>query len=426
MDNTRINYCQLQSGITSYFIMPKFTHPFTNWKSWIEQIVYPQVTDEQLQTKLAEIRQHLPPPVIWLLGKTQSGKSSLIRVLTGSTAAEIGNGFKPCTRTARFFDFPAPETAFIRFLDTRGLSEARYDPGEDIKWCEQQAHLLIVVMKAMDLQQQAVIEAARKIHKAHPQWPVIVAQTALHEGYPLQMTEHVHPYPFTGGKITAPVPADLRRSLLQQREYLSGLSERFVALDFTLPEDNYPPCDYGIEALWEAIEEALPRGLKAMLEQGEHIAGIYEMYRHATHAPIVSYSLSAGLAAAIPLPAASLGTVVAIQAKLFHSIANVYGLPLSKKCLGEIGSALGIGVLAGMGGRELLKLLPVYGQSAALGISGLYTAAITYALGKTLCFYFAQTQQGKALQAESLREVFKAEFAQGRSMFRDSINNREI
>jgi uncharacterized protein (DUF697 family) len=405
----------LKNAINKTF-MPKFTNPFANWKNWIEQIVHPQLADEQLQEKLAEIRQRLPPPVIWLLGKTQSGKSSLIRVLTGSTAAEIGNGFKPCTRTAMLFDFPDQETAFVRFLDTRGLSEANYDPGEDIKWCEQQAHLLIVVMKAMDHQQQAVAAALRQIHKAHPRWPVIVAQTALHEGYPQQSMEHVIPYPFADGKIAAPVPADLRCSLLKQREYLEGIDARFVPLDFTLEEDSYAPCDYGIEALWDAIEEAFPHGLKAILEQGEHVAGIYDLYRQATHAHIVGYSISAGLAAAIPLPAASLGTVVAIQAKLFHSIANVYGLPLSKQSLSEIGSALGVGVLAGMGGRELLKLIPVFGQSLALGIAGLYTAAVTYALGKTLCFYFAQTKQGKALQPESLREVFKAEFAQGRKL----------
>lgn len=396
--------------------MPKFTNPFANWKNWVEQIIQPQLSDEQLQEKLAEIRQRLPPQVIWLLGKTQSGKSSLVRVLTGSTTAEIGTGFRPCTRTARFFDFPDPESAFVRFLDTRGLSEAHYDPGEDINWCEQQAHLLIVVMKAMDHQQQAVIAALRKIHKAHPQWPVIVAQTTLHEGYPKQAMEHVVPYPFADGKIAAPVPADLRVSLLKQREYFAGIDARFVPLDFTLEEDGYTPCDYGSDALWGAIEEALPRGLKAILEQSKHVAGIYDIYRRETHAHIVGYSISAGLTAAIPLPAVSLGTVAAIQAKLLHSIANVYGLPLTKQSLSEIGGALGVGVLAGMGGRELLKLVPIFGQSVALGISGLYSAAVTYALGKTLCFYFEQTKQGKALQPEALRQVYQAEFARGREL----------
>ena len=83
-------------------------------------------------------RRQLPVPVFWLLGKTQSGKTSLIRVLTRSPAAEIGGGFKACTRTARIYDFPNESECFLRFLDTRGLGEASYDPGEDIALFEKQ------------------------------------------------------------------------------------------------------------------------------------------------------------------------------------------------------------------------------------------------------------------------------------------------
>ena len=43
--------------------------------------------------KIDEVKQRLPIPVFWLLGKTQAGKTSLIRAITGSDAAEIGNGF---------------------------------------------------------------------------------------------------------------------------------------------------------------------------------------------------------------------------------------------------------------------------------------------------------------------------------------------
>ena len=71
-------------------------------------------------------------PIVWLIGKVQSGKSSIIRVMTDSSAAEIGSGFKACTRTARVFDFP-DEVPILRFLDTRGLGEVSYDPAEDMR-----------------------------------------------------------------------------------------------------------------------------------------------------------------------------------------------------------------------------------------------------------------------------------------------------
>jgi polynucleotide 5'-kinase involved in rRNA processing len=39
-------------------------------------------------------------PVVWLIGKTGSGKTSIVATLTNSDRAEVGNGFAPCTRSA--------------------------------------------------------------------------------------------------------------------------------------------------------------------------------------------------------------------------------------------------------------------------------------------------------------------------------------
>ena len=73
-------------------------------------------------TAIGVAREKQPLPVLWLIGKAQAGKTSIIRALTGSETAQIGNGFQPCTRTARFYDFPN-EAPVARFLDTRGLGE---------------------------------------------------------------------------------------------------------------------------------------------------------------------------------------------------------------------------------------------------------------------------------------------------------------
>ena len=55
---------------------------------------------------------------IWLFGKTQSGKTSIIKFLTGASDAEIGSGFRPCTRFSREYDFPNAEAPLLSFLDT--------------------------------------------------------------------------------------------------------------------------------------------------------------------------------------------------------------------------------------------------------------------------------------------------------------------
>jgi hypothetical protein len=143
-------------------------------------------------------------PVVWLVGKVQSGKTSIIRTLTGATDAEIGAGFRACTRSARIFDFPH-EVPIIRFLDTRGLGEAAYDPADDIAFCEDRAHLILAVAKALDAEQGAVVKAVRAARERHPDWPLVVAQTSLHEGYP-HGQGHVLPYPFAGGDAGSAVP----------------------------------------------------------------------------------------------------------------------------------------------------------------------------------------------------------------------------
>lgn len=395
------------------------------WVKWTHQILRPSIPEESINARLTELRQRLPAPVFWMLGKAQSGKTSIIRALTGSSQAEIGNGFQPCTHTAEFYDFPDSQSAFIRFLDTRGLAESDYKPTDDIHWCEQQSHLLIAVLKAIDHQQECVARAVREICGQHPDWPVIVAQTTLHEGYSSREMEHVSPYPYHCVPFGAHVPSDLARSLLKQRELFAGLGAYFVPLDFTLPEDGYNPVHYGIDELWEAIEAAFPLGLLALFKQSKQHRLLNDDYARNSHPHIVSLSIAAGLAGAIPVPAASLATAAAIQAKLFHSIASIYGLTLTPKSVSEVISAAGVSVLAGMGARELAKLIPGYGQTVALGVAGLYTAALTYALGRVFCFYFAGTLRGHAFSAKALRDLYREEFDIGRALLRDSLKKAE-
>src|SRR5438045_1238503 len=95
----------------------------TFWGRMWGRLVAPKVDEAELERCYRQAQQHLPIPVFWLLGKTQSGKTSLIRGLTRNTRAEIGNGIRPCTQTAQEYPFPSAEDCLLRFLDTRGLGE---------------------------------------------------------------------------------------------------------------------------------------------------------------------------------------------------------------------------------------------------------------------------------------------------------------
>jgi uncharacterized protein (DUF697 family) len=388
-------------------------------KLW-EHIRAPKVSDEDLQQTLARVRQDLPVPVFWLLGKAQSGKTSIIRALTGRSRLEIGNGFRPCTRTSRLYPFPAEDDYFLRFLDTRGLGEVDYDPAEDIRVFENQAHCLIVVIKAMDHAQEGVLGPLRTIRKAHPQWPVIVVQTALHEGYPWTEPRHVQPYPFDRQPLPQEVPQDLARSLASQRERFAewGGQVRFVPVDFTLPEDGFDPEHYGLDALWAALEDAAPLGLRAMLQETRQARRpLRDVYFRAAHPHILSYAVAAGVAGGVPVPMVDLPLFVAIQVKMFHTLASIYGQEMKPQRMAEVLSTLGLGVSARLGLRELLKFIPYLGSA----VSAMFAAASTYALGCTLCAYFSHALDGDVPDAATLRKLYQEQYQEGRRRLREYL-----
>jgi uncharacterized protein (DUF697 family) len=416
------------------------------WRQLRENLLRPKVDHDRLERCLHEVREQLPVPVFWLLGKAQSGKTSLIRALTGSTRGEIGNGFHPCTRTAQLFSFPQDEDCLLKFLDTRGLGEVDYDPSEDIQVLEDQSHLLIVVMKALDHAQQCVLEPLKKILRLHPHWPLIVVQTSLHEAYPLgdvrkpgsgpngdgkpdcDRTEmegpragcHVLPYPFGDPPYPPLVPADLSRSLAAQRDLFRAYNARFVPVDFTLPEDAYNVEFYGLDELWRAIEDILPLGLRGMLEEQEGARQpLRDIFFRTAHPHILSYSIAAGASAAMPVPFVDVPLVMSIQAKLFHTLASIYHQPMNGRLMAEVAGTLGVGYLARLGGRELLKFIPGFGSV----VSGLYAAASTYALGCTLCTYFSRIQDGDVPDPKLLRKLYAEQLEEGRKRLGPYLKN---
>ncbi len=384
-----------------------------NWRKLRDTLLNPQVDPALLDEAIARASERQPPPVLWLLGKTQSGKTSVIRALTGSERAEIGNGFQPCTQTAAFYDFPA-DVPVVRFLDTRGLGEVDYDPAEDIAYCEQQAHLLVVVMKATDQAQQSVVDVLTRVRRRRPDWPVLVVQTCLHEAYP-DDRDHPDPWPFHEPDSPA-IPADLRRCLQAQREMLQALpgegAVHWVPVDLTLPEDGFEPVDYGLEALWEGIEATSSMGLQALLRAD---VDVQNTYSRAAHPHIMGHALAAAGLGALPL--VDIALLPTLQVKLLHTLSSIYGHHWNRRTSKEFFGLLGAGIVAGYGlrwaGRSLIKLIPVWGQTAGAVWGASSSAAVTYALGKSACYYLGRKSQGMAVDGDKLRHIYADAFRRG-------------
>ena len=123
----RLSWLRSAGSIGAHADTPPMRVPLS-LRRWTEAIVNPAADPAVAEALEA---QALAVPVLWLLGKTGAGKSSIVQRLTGDSSAEIGNGYAPCTRHSVQYDHPAASPV-MRFIDTRGLGEPGYDPHEEL------------------------------------------------------------------------------------------------------------------------------------------------------------------------------------------------------------------------------------------------------------------------------------------------------
>ncbi|WP_296807663.1 DUF697 domain-containing protein, partial [Thiocapsa sp.] len=251
------------------------------------------------------------------------------------------------------------------------------------------------------------------------------AQTGLHDAYPSD-GEHPRPYPFEDDDWTEVVPLDLARALRAQRDRLGALPGeipvRWVPIDLTLPEDGFDPPDYGLDALWEAIEGVSTLRLEALLRSD---AGVRDAYARSAHPHIVGYAIAAAGVGALPV--VDLVGVPAIQAKMLQSLAALYGQPWDRRAilefLGLLGTGIGVAYAARSAGRAVVKLIPVWGQTAGAVWGATASGATTYALGKAAGFHFNRRRRGLPADAEGLRRTFSEGFDTGATLLKDLVKS---
>lgn len=340
-------------------------------------------------------KQH-PLPVVWLLGKTGAGKSSVIRALTGLTEAEVGNGYASCTRTAMRFDHPTGRPV-MRFLDTRGLGEAGYEPAEDLSAAEAASHLILVVARLDDPVQGEVAEVLAAICERDPNIRLIVAHTG----------------------------ADLVPDLDERRRAREASQKRFeraarrplpwVELALATKVLAEPDGDAPAAPLLPLLAETMPE-VALLLAREAHMEGEPAVWTH-HRAEVLWFAGSAGAADVAPVVGAA--AVPAIQAAMLTRLATCYGVEWSRTRMLEFGAALGTGVAlsfgASFGLRQLVKLVPIVGQTAGAAASGALSFAATFALGRAAAYFLHSVSRNEEVSTETLRALYADALKQGRS-----------
>jgi uncharacterized protein (DUF697 family)/predicted GTPase len=363
--------------------------------STLRTLFSPAAREAEIQRHLEMLRERVPVPVLWLLGKTQSGKTSIIRYLTGAVDAQIGRGFRPCTRHSRRYQFPSEEVPLVSFLDTRGLEEPGYDPAEDVAAFDKEAHLVLVTVKALDHAQEGTLRALRAIRESRPSRPVLLALTCLHEAYPQQQ----HP---------SPLPADLLRSVEEQERRFRDSIDDVVLIDLTPAEEGFEDPNYGGPQLKHKILDLLPAAYRQTLLSLDEVTGeLRDLYERLALPHIVAYSVLAASAGAFPIPWLDLLILPGIQTRMVQQIGAVYGQSFNVKRFLELASGLGLGLIVRQAAREVTKLIPFAGSVA----SGALAGASTFALGKAVCFYYAKVREGHTPSTEELRQYYREQLS---------------
>ncbi|MEI8383405.1 MAG: GTPase [Planctomycetota bacterium] len=392
-------------------------------KSWLG---FGSLSNEQFEQQRRDLLKQTPVPVLWLFGKTGSGKSSIVRYLTGTTQAEIGNGFRPQTTNSSQYDFPDSEQPIIRFLDTRGLGEAGYDPGDDLKQFDASTHVVVVVARVMDHALEDIITPLRTIRAARPKRPVILALSCLHEAYPFQ--QHPVPDPFVPSadatnldevslrpSVQTTLP-ELSRSLAEQERRFAGLVDRIVPIDLTQPEDGFEIPDYGGKRLEETLIEMLPAACRqAILHLDDVRKALRDLTARQAMPTIIAYSSMAATAAATPLPLVDIPAVMGIQSRLIYVLAEMYDQKMSADILLKMAGAAAGQVALRFAVKAPLKFIPFVGQTANAAMAFAYT----FSLGKACCWYFGEIRNGHAPLPEDLNKVWSEQLEEAVAVWRN-------
>ncbi|MBS0205470.1 MAG: DUF697 domain-containing protein [Planctomycetes bacterium] len=407
-------------------------------KSWFG---FGSLSNEEFERQRRELLKKTPVPVFWLFGKTGSGKSSIVRYLTGATQVEIGNGFRPQTRTSSQYDFPDSDAPIVRFLDTRGLGETGYDPAEDLERFNTSTHVVIVVARVMDHALQDIVGPLRAIRAAQPHRPVVLALTCLHEAYPFE--QHPDPDPFdamatatavatagdttttaagtasaTTSSVLAPWP-ELQRCLAEQEQRFAGLVDRIVPVDLTLPEDGFAQQEFGGRRLEETLIELLPAACRqALLYLDEVRTTLKDLTARQALPTIIAYSSLAATAAATPLPLVDIPAVMGVQTRLIYVLADLYDQKMNIDMLTKMVGAAAGQVALRFAVKAPLKFIPFVGQTANAAMAFAYT----FSLGKACCWYFGEIRNGHLPLPEDLNKVWAEQLEDAVAVWR---NRRE-
>ncbi len=364
----------------------------------------------ELQEKLDNLRsvlQGLRPPRVMVIGRSRSGKSSLINAICGLRVTEV-NDREPQQGKAEWKRYYHNGSDLLHILDTRGLQESQppkqYDsaktPYESImqavtKDCPD---VILFVCKATEVHCAAhhdldecelIVGEIKKLYQRDI--PVIGVLTKCDELAPPKV-----PLPTDNERKNRNVQEQVKSFLafLRAREGLSkSVKDVIPTVAYAEYEDGkngliLPDEDYrwNITELVETMIQYTPKEIRGSLSRMAHIT---KFQLHVARILVTTCTALCAFVSANPIPGAAIPVVGTIQTFMVMYIGWLSGREFSEQTVNDflVNAGIGVGVNAGMIGIAdiALKFIPGFGSllasgAGAIATQGLGDAAIAYFL----------------------------------------------
>ena len=370
-------------------------------RQWVKEKVIGAALNE-IEKLVIESR----PPVLYLMGRSGHGKSSLINALAKRDVAQV-NDVRPQT--------VGVEPYFITFseyysewhvIDSRGIFETTRPDGapdtnaldqvkEDVAKYRPDVILHVVAgAEARNLENDfkafAEVQEVVRRELGAPAPAVMVLNKIDALGNPRHWPLEDHPQ-----------KASIVKELLDYvaKDALKGTPRRYnlnhALHGYTLEGADYagliPVCAlpgedvWNIETLSSFIGEHLPESALLDFYQAQQRK---EQLRRVSASVTNRFSTIAGLIGAGPVPVADIAVLTPLQLLLVAFIAGLSCRPMSVDSVAEFTAASGVNVGAAIGlkevARQAMKAFPGLGNAA----SGVVAGGATFGIGKSAEAYF--------------------------------------
>lgn len=148
-----------------------------------------------------------------------------------------------------------------------------------------------------------------------------------------------------------------------------------------------------------------------------------EQQHAAADSLVRQYTLGGMAVGLVPVPIADLVALVAVQLKMLHGLARIYGIEF-KADLGRsaVASLAGSGLSTTLSptlAASLGKIIPGIGQTLSTGSAVILNGAVTYAVGKVFIQHFAAGGTFLTFNPEAVRDYFETQIKEGSKVAAD-------